>query len=127
MALHRHGECLSSRLRSATPKTRHFPHAFKGRRLSVQAAQADVSVKQKRSELFLPSSVTLKPLSSCFIHAITRLTDLPASVSDTCCSAEQAASEDAVLVVGAGIAGLATAAALHKVRAYPGAWRMRQY
>ena len=29
--------------------------------------------------------------------------------------AEQQASEDAVLVVGAGIAGLATAAALHKV------------
>ena len=34
--------------------------------------------------------------------------------------AEQAACEDAVLVVGAGIAGLATAAALHKVHAYPG-------
>lgn len=38
------------------------------------------------------------------------------SVKATCCAARQG-SDEAVLVVGAGIAGLATAAALHKVLA----------
>ena len=62
MALHNHGECLSSKLRFASSKTRQRPHAFTVRRLSVQGAQADLAVGQKRSKLSLTISVVLKAL-----------------------------------------------------------------
>jgi hypothetical protein len=62
MTLHTHGESFSSKLRTASSKTRQISHAFKGRTLSVQAAQADVAVKPKQSELSLPSFVNLRPL-----------------------------------------------------------------
>ena len=98
------------------------------RALSISAAQADVVVREKRGKCQYASHVFsishlcisdhgLRPRHAreLFPH-VERHSDpmQRRSVALVCCAARQG-SDEAVLVVGAGIAGLATAAALHKV------------
>ena len=101
---------LASVTRSASCRK---AHALR-RGLSVSAAQADVAVTSRKSAR-PHSSVSVNLSSPSAVVQLVNTKQCMRSHDWEGDGAEVHASEDAVLVVGAGIAGLATAAALHKV------------
>ena len=127
--MHTQRHCLYSSFIPFSSRPVKPGHAAKRRVLSVSAAQADVIVKEKRGDcqcfhIFNISQlcsvlVCSGPhmLGSCILTFVRHSKPMQRrSVNITCCAVRQG-SKEAVLVVGAGIAGLASAAALHKVLA----------
>ena len=84
---------------------------------AIRAAQADVAVKTRKSEgPVVRKYVVLLYFCSKAVVAHTWIQGNERAEPECGrAAAEQASSEEAVLIVGAGIAGLAAAAALHKV------------